>query len=69
MSNDEQHYFISYLVLLAYATFWLKSIHTYCAEDTAVIVVATHSENTSIKVSVYKLSNVLIVCLKVKGYY
>ncbi|XP_056015402.1 uncharacterized protein LOC130053005 [Ostrea edulis] len=29
-----------------YVMFWLKSIHTYCAEDTSIIVVATHSENT-----------------------
>ncbi|XP_056015400.1 uncharacterized protein LOC125652354 isoform X1 [Ostrea edulis] len=29
-----------------YVMFWLKSIHTYCADDTAIIVVATHSENT-----------------------
>ncbi|XP_056017076.1 uncharacterized protein LOC130053692 [Ostrea edulis] len=32
-----------------YARFWLNSIHTYCAEDTTVIVVATHSENTNEK--------------------
>ncbi|XP_062592542.1 uncharacterized protein LOC134253982, partial [Saccostrea cucullata] len=32
-----------------YVLFWLKSIHTYCAEDTSVIVVATHSENATQK--------------------
>ncbi|XP_062617049.1 uncharacterized protein LOC134278778, partial [Saccostrea cucullata] len=32
-----------------YVLFWLKSIHTYCAEDTSVIIVATHSENATQK--------------------
>ncbi|XP_062573619.1 uncharacterized protein LOC134235503 [Saccostrea cucullata] len=32
-----------------YVLFWLKSIHTYCAEDTSVITVATHCEHVTQK--------------------
>ncbi|XP_061177437.1 probable serine/threonine-protein kinase roco4 [Saccostrea echinata] len=32
-----------------YVLFWLKSVHTYCAEDTSIIVVATHTENATLK--------------------
>ncbi|XP_062620306.1 uncharacterized protein LOC134281887 [Saccostrea cucullata] len=37
------------VVISEYVLFWLKSIHTYCAEDTSVIIVATHSENATQK--------------------